>query len=100
MVHEVQALQDSSIDEMRQLVSEIARVLVDQPEEVVVEALADADATMLRLRVAPTDIGKVIGKQGRTARSMRDPAPAAHGLRAARPIRARARGGSGRREPR
>ena len=71
MVHEVQALQDSSIDEMRQLVSEIARVLVDLPEEVVVEALADADATMLRLRVAPTDIGKVIGKQGRTARSLR-----------------------------
>jgi predicted RNA-binding protein YlqC (UPF0109 family) len=45
--------------------------LVDHPERVTVEAITEANATVLRLRVDPSDIGKVIGKQGRTARSMR-----------------------------
>jgi predicted RNA-binding protein YlqC (UPF0109 family) len=53
------------------LVTEIARALVDDPESVSVEAFAEDEATVIRLRVAPNDIGKVIGKQGRTARSMR-----------------------------
>jgi predicted RNA-binding protein YlqC (UPF0109 family) len=53
------------------LVTEIARALVDSPESVSVEAIAEGDGTVLRLRVAPSDIGKVIGKQGRTARSLR-----------------------------
>ena len=56
---------------MLNLVKGIACALVDSPEKVVVEAFSDGDGTMLRLRVAPTDVGKVIGKQGRTARSMR-----------------------------
>jgi predicted RNA-binding protein YlqC (UPF0109 family) len=55
-----------------ELMTEIARALVDAPEQVEVSASAVNDtATVLRLRVAPTDVGKVIGKQGRTARSLR-----------------------------
>jgi len=53
------------------LVTDIARALVDFPESVSVEAFDEADSTVIRLRVAPGDIGKVIGKQGRTARSLR-----------------------------
>ena len=54
-----------------ELVAEIARSLVDQPEMVSVEPIEDDGATLLRLRVAEGDVGKVIGKQGRTARSLR-----------------------------
>lgn len=53
------------------LVTDIARALVDFPESVLVEAFDEEEATVIRLRVAASDIGKVIGKQGRTARSMR-----------------------------
>jgi predicted RNA-binding protein YlqC (UPF0109 family) len=56
---------------MQVLMTEIVRALVDDPSAVTVEAIPDNDVTVLRLRVAPTDIGKVIGKQGRTARSLR-----------------------------
>ena len=56
---------------MQLLMKEIVRALVDEPSAVLVEAIADNDVTVLRLRVAPSDIGKVIGKQGRTARSLR-----------------------------
>ncbi len=56
---------------MKQLVQEIVRALVDQPEQVSVELVQDRDSTVIRLRVAHQDIGKVIGKQGRTARSLR-----------------------------
>lgn len=56
---------------MQTLVGEIARALVDKPEAVVVDVLSENDSTVLRLHVAPEDIGKVIGKQGRTARSLR-----------------------------
>lgn len=62
---------DEKRDDMQQLVMEIARALVDDPERVEVEAVAREENTTLRLRVAPADVGKVIGKQGRTARSMR-----------------------------
>lgn len=58
-------------DRMRELVLEIVRALVDQPEDVSVEMIPDVDSTVIRLRVSPQDIGKVIGKQGRTARSLR-----------------------------
>lgn len=58
-------------DDMRELVNQIARALVDVPEAVLVEAVERDESTVLRLRVAPTDVGKVIGKQGRTARSVR-----------------------------
>jgi uncharacterized protein len=55
---------------MKQLVEDIAKSLVDAPEEVVVTAV-DGEVTVLELKVAPGDLGKVIGKQGRTARSIR-----------------------------
>jgi predicted RNA-binding protein YlqC (UPF0109 family) len=54
-----------------QLVREIARALVDAPDAVEVESDSREENTVLRLRVAPQDVGKVIGKQGRTARSVR-----------------------------
>lgn len=62
---------DGSSQNMTGLVMEIAKALVDSPESVSIETFRDGEATVLRLRVAPGDIGKVIGKQGRTARSLR-----------------------------
>jgi predicted RNA-binding protein YlqC (UPF0109 family) len=56
---------------MRQLIEDIAKALVDIPEEVVVKAVEGEQVTVLELKVAPSDLGKVIGKQGRTARSIR-----------------------------
>jgi predicted RNA-binding protein YlqC (UPF0109 family) len=56
---------------MKELVENIAKALVDVPEEVSVREVAGEQATLLELRVAPGDLGKVIGKQGRTARSIR-----------------------------
>jgi len=53
------------------LVREIARALVDEPDAVDVQIVGREENTVLKLRVAPNDVGKVIGKQGRTARSMR-----------------------------
>ena len=57
--------------DVRELVLEIAKALVDEPELVTVEAIDGPDGTVLELRVAQRDLGKVIGKQGRTARSLR-----------------------------
>jgi predicted RNA-binding protein YlqC (UPF0109 family) len=57
--------------EVDELVREIARALVDSPDDVEVETVARDESTVLRLKVAPGDVGKVIGKQGRTARSVR-----------------------------
>jgi len=54
-----------------ELVREIARALVDAPDAVQVESDNREENTVLRLKVAPQDVGKVIGKQGRTARSVR-----------------------------
>ena len=62
---------DSPVKEMTDLVTEIARALVDDVAGVSVEAISEGDGTVIRLRVSHSDIGKVIGKQGRTARSMR-----------------------------
>ena len=56
---------------MKDLVTEIAKALVDIPDEVVVREVQGEQVTVLELRVAPSDLGKVIGKQGRTARSVR-----------------------------
>jgi len=56
---------------IKQLVEEIAKALVDLPEEVAVREIQGEQVTVLELRVAPGDLGKVIGKQGRTARSIR-----------------------------
>jgi predicted RNA-binding protein YlqC (UPF0109 family) len=56
---------------VKALVEEIAKALVDLPGEVVVNEVAGEQATVFELRVAQGDLGKVIGKQGRTARSIR-----------------------------
>ena len=56
---------------MKDLVIEIAKALVDIPDEVTVREVEGEQVTVLELRVAASDLGKVIGKQGRTARSIR-----------------------------
>lgn len=56
---------------MKELIEEIAKALVDNPDEVHVKTVEGEQVTVLELRVHPTDLGKVIGKQGRTARSIR-----------------------------
>jgi uncharacterized protein len=56
---------------MRRLIEDIAKALVDIPEEVSVRVVEGERVTVLELKVAPSDLGKVIGKQGRTARSIR-----------------------------
>jgi predicted RNA-binding protein YlqC (UPF0109 family) len=60
-----------AVAEMQILMTEITRALVDDAGAVRVETLIEQESTVLRLHGAPTDIGKVIGKQGRTARSLR-----------------------------
>jgi predicted RNA-binding protein YlqC (UPF0109 family) len=56
---------------MRELVESIAKALVDHPDQVQVKAIEGEQVTVLELRVHPEDLGKVIGKQGRTAKSIR-----------------------------
>jgi len=56
---------------MKELVELIARSLVDNPDEVKVHEVEGDQTTVLELRVADGDLGKVIGKQGRTARAIR-----------------------------
>jgi len=56
---------------MKQLIEDIAKALVDIPEVVAVRVVEGEQVTVLELRVAQSDLGKVIGKQGRTARSIR-----------------------------
>jgi predicted RNA-binding protein YlqC (UPF0109 family) len=58
-------------ESMKQLIEDIAKALVDIPEEVEVFTVEGEQTTVLELKVAPSDLGKVIGKQGRTARSIR-----------------------------
>jgi len=57
--------------EMKELIEYIAKVLVDNPDEVRVTELEGKQTSVIELRVAKEDLGKVIGKQGRTARAMR-----------------------------
>jgi uncharacterized protein len=56
---------------MKDLVEEIAKALVDAPDSVTVKEVEGERVTVLELRVASEDIGKIIGKQGRTARCIR-----------------------------
>lgn len=59
--------------DVRVLVEQVVKMIVDHPEEVAVEeATGERGGAALNLRVAPTDVGKVIGKQGRTIRSLRN----------------------------
>jgi predicted RNA-binding protein YlqC (UPF0109 family) len=56
---------------MKELLELIAKALVDSPDEVSVSEVEEEQTTILELRVAQEDLGKVIGKQGRTARAIR-----------------------------
>lgn len=56
---------------MKELVEAMAQSLVDKPEEVKVSEIDGEKTTVFELRVAQSDLGKVIGKQGKTARAMR-----------------------------
>lgn len=56
---------------MKELVEFIARALVDKPDEVSVTEVDGERSTIIELRVAPEDMGKVIGKQGKIAQSIR-----------------------------
>jgi hypothetical protein len=57
--------------EMKELIETIAKALVDLPDDVEVKEVEGEATTVLELRVAQADLGKVIGKQGRTARAIR-----------------------------
>ena len=57
--------------DMRVLIEKIAKSLVDYPEQVVVQSVEGQQGTTLELKVSANDLGKIIGKQGRTARSIR-----------------------------
>jgi predicted RNA-binding protein YlqC (UPF0109 family) len=61
----------SSEGAMKELIEQIAKALVDNPEQVSVSLIEGEQTTVFELRVAQSDVGKVIGKQGRTARSIR-----------------------------
>lgn len=56
---------------MKDLVEHVVRSLVDSPEQVIVDEIAEGKATRYELRVALDDLGQVIGRQGRTARAIR-----------------------------
>jgi predicted RNA-binding protein YlqC (UPF0109 family) len=56
---------------MKDLIQYIAQALVDYPDQVSVNEVAGSQTTVLELKVAKEDLGKIIGKQGRTARAIR-----------------------------
>lgn len=61
----------SSTISLKELIEFIARSLVDKPDEVIVDEITGEQTVVLELRVAKEDLGKVIGKQGRTVKAMR-----------------------------
>lgn len=56
---------------MKEIIEYIAKLLVDKPDDVEVTEITGEQTSVIELRVAKEDLGKVIGKQGRTARAMR-----------------------------
>lgn len=62
---------DAAIDEAMELVRVIVTALVDYPEDVLIKVIPDGDSQMIYVGVAQPDCGKVIGKMGRTAKSIR-----------------------------
>jgi predicted RNA-binding protein YlqC (UPF0109 family) len=64
---------------MKDLIGHIARALVDQPEQVRVTEIEGDQTTVIELKVAKMDMGKIIGKQGRTAQAIRTLLSAASG---------------------
>ena len=59
------------MDQITELVTIIAKSLVDSPEQVVVHEVTGEQTAVLELKVAPDDLGKIIGKQGKTAKAIR-----------------------------
>ena len=64
---------------MKDLITKIVKALVDQPEEVSVNEIGSSHTTVLEVRVAKPDMGKIIGKRGRTAQAIRTILSAAGG---------------------
>lgn len=62
---------------MQQLIEYLVKELVDEPEQVTITEVSQEEATTYEVRVAPNDLGKVIGKQGRIANALRTVAKAA-----------------------
>lgn len=62
---------EESTDPVVELVELIAKALVDKPEEVSVRAVSGEQVKVIELKVDPSDLGKIIGKKGRTAKSIR-----------------------------
>lgn len=62
---------------MKNLVEVIAKALVENPEEVVVTETVEGNSVLVELKVAPADMGKVIGRQGRIAKAIRSVVKAA-----------------------
>jgi len=71
---------------VKDLIEYIARNLVDSPDEVRVEEIPEGHETVLELRVAAADLGKIIGRQGRTARALRTLLAAAAGRKHAHAV--------------
>ena len=69
---------------MEELIVTIARALVDQPDQVSVAEIKGSHSSVLELRVAKSDMGKIIGKHGRTAQAIRTILSAASGKTGAR----------------
>jgi predicted RNA-binding protein YlqC (UPF0109 family) len=59
------------MDDMKQLIEYMAKALVDQPDKVVIKEIAGEKTLIYELRVGEGDLGKIIGKEGRTAKAMR-----------------------------
>jgi len=57
--------------EMKDLIATMAKALVDKPEEVVTTEIKGQQTSVIELKVAKEDVGKIIGKQGRTAQALR-----------------------------
>lgn len=62
---------DSQPPPLRELVLYLARALVEHPDQVVVDEIEEPDAVVFELKVAESDLGRVIGRQGRTAKALR-----------------------------
>ncbi len=61
----------ADVQSVAEMLKVMVRLMVDQPDEVVVETVMEGPGVVFRIKVAPTDIGKIIGQGGRTARSLR-----------------------------
>jgi uncharacterized protein len=59
------------VGDVRALIEQVAKAVVDSPDQVMVEAVEEDGENILELKVAEADLGKVIGKSGRTARALR-----------------------------